>query len=55
MQEGAEHGATQAPYTNIGRGTECEHVGPAGDFEPKLHRDNDSYEHQKYSKPINIA
>ena len=25
---------------------------PAGDFEPKLHRDNDSYDGQKYSKPI---
>ena len=24
---------------------------PAGDFEPKLHRDNDSYDGHKYSKP----
>ena len=24
----------------------------AGGWEPKLHRDNDNYEHQKYSKPI---
>ena len=32
LQEGAEHGATQDPYTNIGRGTESEHVGPGWRF-----------------------